>query len=269
MRHLKLNSGREMPLLGLGTYLSRGREAIFAVQQALESGYRLIDTALAYWNEREVAEGLALSGVSREEVFITSKLENDDQGYESTLAACRRSLRHLDTDYLDLYLVHWPVPGLRDATWRAMEKLYQDGLCRAVGVSNYTVRHLEQLLDWAEVVPAVNQVECHPFLQQRELLAFCEQREIALQAYSPLVKAKRMNHPVVRRVAKRSGRTPAQVLLRWQLDRGVAAVPKSVRRDHIIENLQVFDFELGAEDRHDLDALDESLHVDWNPEQVP
>jgi diketogulonate reductase-like aldo/keto reductase len=264
-----LNSGNEIPLLGLGTYLSRGEAAVAAVEEALAAGYRLIDTALAYWNEPEVAEGLRLSGVTRDQVFITSKLENDDQGYDSTLAACRRSLANLGTDYLDLYLVHWPVPGLRDDTWRAMERLYEEGLCRAVGVSNYTIRHLQQLLGWARVVPAVNQVECHPFLQQRDLLAYCREKGIYMQAYSPLVKATRMEDPVLSAVAKRLGRTPAQVLLRWQVERDVPAVPKSVQRHHIRENLQVFDFSLNDEDRGALDRLDQSLHVDWNPEDLP
>jgi diketogulonate reductase-like aldo/keto reductase len=236
-----------------------------AVQEALAAGYELIDTSLAYWNEREVAEGLRRSGLPREQVFLTSKLENDDHGYESTLAACRETLDNLGTDYLDLYLIHWPVPGRRDDTWRAMERLYREGLCRAVGVSNYTVRHLEQLLAWAEVVPAVNQVECHPFLQQRDLLDFCLERGIALQAYSPLVKATRMQHPVLQELAGRLGRTPAQVLLRWQVEREVSAIPKSVQPGHIRENLQVFDFALDPQDRQALNALDQGLHVDWDP----
>ncbi|MGE0079896.1 MAG: aldo/keto reductase [Thiohalomonadaceae bacterium] len=258
-----------MPRLGLGTYRAHGREARKAVVWALEAGYRLVDTALAYGNEREVAAGLHESGLPREQVFITSKLENDDHGYASTLAACARSLDNLGTDYLDLYLIHWPVPGLRGETWRAMERLYAEGRCRAVGVSNYTIRHLQELLGAASLVPAVNQVEFHPFLYQRELLAWCRERGIVLEAYSPLVKATRFHDPVLRDIARRHGRTPAQVLLRWHLQRGVVAIPKSVHHAWIRENAGAWDFALAAEDMARLDALDEGRHVDWDPSDLP
>jgi diketogulonate reductase-like aldo/keto reductase len=268
-RVVGLNNGVGMPTLGLGTYRAHGEPCYRAVRWALDSGYRLVDTSLAYGNEREVGRALRDGGIPREELFITSKLENDDHGYQRTLAACGRSLANLATDYLDLYLIHWPVEGLRQETWRAMERLLEEGRCRAVGVSNYTTRHLDEVLATSEVVPAVNQVEFHPFLYQRELLAFCRGHGIVLQAYSPLVKAQRMDHPVLNAVAHRYGRTPAQVLLRWHLDHAVPAIPKSVHRGYIEENFAVWDFRLDEADRARLDALDEGRHIDWDPTAVP
>ena len=265
--HVQLNTGAPLPILGLGTYQARGSEAERAVQWALEAGYRLIDTSLAYWNEEEVGRGLRASGVPRGEVFLTSKLENDDQGYESALRACETSLRNLGTDYLDLYLIHWPVPGRRADSWRAMERLVELGLCRAVGVSNYTIRHLEELLAESELVPAVDQVEFHPFLYQKELLDYCRHRGIVLQAYSPLAKARLFDDPAVLGVAGRVGRTPAQVFLRWQVEHRVPAIPKSVRQDHQRENLGALEFSLPEEELARLDGMSRSLHLDWNPDE--
>jgi diketogulonate reductase-like aldo/keto reductase len=263
---LRLNNGALMPLLGLGTYLAGpGSEAVRAILWALEGGYRLIDTSLAYWNEQDVGAALRASGLPREELFITSKLENLDHGYDSTLRACERSLSNLGLDRLDLYLVHWPVPGLRGETWRAMERLHQEGLCSSIGVSNYTERHLNELLGGAGMPPAVNQVESHPFLAQQALLQYCRRRGVALQAYSPLAKATRLGDPVLLEVAQRLAKTPAQVMLRWQLERGVAVIPKSVRREKIAENSALFDFSLAPEDQAALAALDAALHLDWDP----
>lgn len=265
-----LNSGFPMPLVGLGTYRSGpGEEARRAVRWALEAGYRLVDTSLAYDNEPDVSAAIRESRVERRDLFLTTKLENADQGYESALAACARSLENLRTDYLDLYLVHWPVPEHRGATWLALEELRRQGRCRSIGVSNYTVRHLEELLATARVVPAVNQVEFHPFLYQSDLLAYCRARGIVVEAYSPLVKATRLDHPVLTEVAEAYGKTPAQILVRWHVGHGVPAIPKSVHRDRIEENLAVWDFALSAADRARLDGLDEGLHVDWDPTDVP
>lgn len=267
---VSLNNGQALPLVGLGTFLlGPGAQAVRSILWAFEAGYRLVDTSLAYWNEPEVGEALRRSVLAREEVFVTSKLENADHGYDSTLAACERSLDNLGVDYLDLYLVHWPVPGVRLETWRAMERLYTEGLCRAVGVSNYTIRHLEELLAAASVVPAVNQVECHPFLQQAALLEYCRERGVALQAYSPLVKALRLDDPTLVNVASRHGKTPAQVLLRWQVQRGVSAIPKATGREHLRENIDIFDFELGEADLAELNGLDQGLHYDWDPTDAP
>ncbi|MFO0581439.1 MAG: aldo/keto reductase [Anaeromyxobacter sp.] len=267
---LTLRGGVEIPVIGLGVYQSRpGAETREAVKAALQLGYRHVDTARVYGNERDVAKGILESGVPRGEVFVTTKLWNSDHGYDAALAACDQSLSRLGTDRLDLYLVHWPVERLRHDTWRAMERILEEGKARAIGVSNYTVRHLEELLARCNVPPAVNQVELHPFLVQQELRAFCAKHGIAVEAYAPLVKARRLDHPVVVRVAAKHGRTPAQVLVRWGLDHGVITIPKSVRKERLQENLDVFGFGLDAEDLAALDALDENFRTSWDPTEAP
>ncbi len=267
---LALRGGVEMPILGLGVYQSRpGVETRDAVRAALADGYRHVDTARVYGNEGDVADGIAASGVPRGEVFVTTKLWNADHGYDAARRACDESLARLGTERLDLYLVHWPVEGLRGETWRAMERIRADGRARAIGVSNYTVRHLEELLATAKEPPAVNQVEFHPFLFQRELLSFCERHGIRLEGYAPLVQAQRMDHPVVVRVAQRHDRTPAQVLVRWSLQHGVITIPKSVRPERIRENADVFGFSLDAADMARLDALNEGYRTSWDPSEVP
>lgn len=265
-----LRGGVEIPVLGLGVYQSRpGSETREAVKAALELGYRHVDTAKVYGNERDVAQGIAQSGVSRDEIFITTKLWNADHGYDATLKACNQSLARLDTDRIDLYLVHWPVEGLRHDTWRAMERLLEERRVRAIGVSNYTVRHLEELLARCKHPPAVNQVELHPFLQQRELRTFCAKHEIRLEAYAPLVKAQRMDHPAVVKVAAKHGRTPAQVLVRWGLEHGAVSIPKSVRKERLRENRDVFGFALDADDLAALDGIDEVVRTSWDPTDAP
>jgi diketogulonate reductase-like aldo/keto reductase len=224
---IPLRGGVEIPALGLGVYQSRpGAETRDAVRAALELGYRHVDTARAYGNERDVAAGIAASGIPRRDVFVTTKLWNTDQGYDPALRACDASLARLGVEQVDLYLVHWPVQGLRLETWRAMERLLADGKARAIGVSNYAPHHLEELLGSAKVLPAVNQVELHPFLAQRELRALCAANDIAVEAYAPLVKARRMDDAVLRRVAARHGVTPARVLVRWALQSGLVVIPK-------------------------------------------
>ncbi len=266
----RLRGGVEMPVLGLGVYQSRpGAETREAVRTALQLGYRHVDTARAYGNEPDVARGIAESGVPREEVFLTTKLWNSDHGYDATLRACDASLARLETGWVDLYLVHWPVQGLRHETWRAMERLLAQGKARAIGVSNYTIRHLEELLARANEPPSVNQVELHPFLAQRELAEWCERQAIAVEAYAPLAKARRMDHPVLLRVAAKHGRTPAQVLLRWSLEHGHVAIPKSVRAERIRENADVFGFALDPDDLAALDALDEGYRTSWDPTDAP
>ena len=267
----RLNNGVEMPYLGLGVYQARpGREAESAVRHALEEGYRLIDTAKLYGNEADVGKAVRESGIPRDEIFVTTKLWNSDHGYDETLAACARSLRTLGLDYVDLYLIHWPVEGRRRETWKAMEAIYSKGWARAIGVSNYMVHHLESLLETAEVTPAVDQVEMHPFLPQREVRAFCREHGILPEAYSPLTKGRRLDDRRVAAVARRHRKTPAQVLLRWGLQQGAAAIPKSVRPERIRENRDVFDFELDAEDLRALDSLHgEDLHTGWDPTRQP
>ena len=265
-----LNNGIEMPLLGLGTYMMRrGKETEDAVLWALEAGYRLIDTAALYENERSVGEAIKKSRVPREAVFVTMKLWNDDHGYKRALAAFHESLGRLGLEYVDLYLIHWPVERLRGESWRALETLLADGKCRAIGVSNYMIRHLEELLESSGTVPAVNQVEFSPFLFQRDVLDFCRASGIQLEAYSPLTRGRRLGDPALARVAERYGKTPAQVLIRWALQHGVVVIPKSSNRERIIENAEVFDFSVSPDDMERLDSHDEDLHTDWDPTDAP
>jgi diketogulonate reductase-like aldo/keto reductase len=267
---VRIAQGVEMPVLGLGVYQSRpGQETYDAVRTALEAGYRHVDTARVYGNERDVGRAIRDSGVPRDEVFVTTKLWNADHGHDQALRACDQSLARLGMDRLDLYLVHWPVEGRRAETWRAMERIAADGKARAVGVSNYTIRHLDELLAQATVPPAVNQVEFHPFLFQRDLLAHCRRRGIQLEAYAPLVKAQRMEHPILVRIARKHRKSPAQVLVRWCLEHEVVVIPKSVRPERIRENLEVFDFALDADDLAALDGLDEGYRTSWDPTPVP
>jgi methylglyoxal/glyoxal reductase len=255
-----LNNGVEIPRLGLGVYQSPpGKATRRAVKYALEIGYRHIDTAQLYGNEADVGSALRESGIKREEVFITTKVWNSYQGYDSTLQACEQSLRRLGMTYVDLYLIHWPVQGMSLDTWRAMVQSLQTGKARSVGVSNYTVELLQEILQNSDVVPAVNQVEFHPFLYQKHMLSFCEKNGIHLEAYSPLTRGYRLNHPTILAVAKEHNKTPAQVLIRWSLQHGLVVIPKSIHEDRIRENSQVFDFHLGHEDMKLLDSLNENL----------
>jgi diketogulonate reductase-like aldo/keto reductase len=267
---IALNDGAKMPALGLGVWQAGpGKEARRAVGSALEIGYRLIDTAKMYGNERDVGAAVRESGIPREEIFVTTKLWNDDHGYEAALRAFERSRRELGLEYVDLYLIHWPVTGERQETWKAFLKLRDEGRVRSIGVSNYTIRHLEELLPESPTPPAVNQVEFHPFLYQQQLLEFCRDRKIQLEAYSPLARGRRLNHPGVMAVGARYGKTAAQILIRWSLQHGLVVIPKSVRPERIQENAQVFDFELKQEDMDRLDALDARSHVAWNPDEIP
>ena len=264
-----LNNSVKMPALGLGVYQSEpGDETQNAILWALEAGYRHIDTAKRYDNEVDVGQALKRGGLPRQEIFVTTKLWNDDQGYDRTLAAFDASLKRLDLDFVDLYLVHWPVPGKRLDTWKAMTRILKEGRARAIGVSNYLERHLTELFDHSDVVPAVNQVEFSPFLYQKDLLDFCRRHDVQLEAYGPLTQGKRLDHPVVAAVAARQGRTSAQVLIRWALQHDLVVIPKSVRRVRINENAGVFDFTLSAQDMAELDSLNENFHTEWDPTEV-
>ena len=263
----RLNNGVEIPYLGLGVYQSPpGRITQRIVRYALKIGYRHIDTTMVYGNEADVGSALRESGVRREEVFITTKLWNSNQvGYDSTLQECEQSLRRLGMTYVDLHLIHWPVQGNSNSIeiWRAMVWLLRQGKARAIGVSNYTVDNLNEILQEPDVVvaPAVNQVEFHPFLYQKHLLSFCEKNSIQLEAYSPLTRGYRLNHPTILAIAKEHNKTPAQVLIRWSLQHGLVVIPKSIHEDRIRENSQVFDFQLGREDIRLLDSLNENLQT--------
>jgi diketogulonate reductase-like aldo/keto reductase len=267
---VELAGGVEIPRLGLGVFRSgSGQGTRDAVRWALERGYRHIDTARVYKNEADVGAALRESGVPREEVFITTKLWNGDQGFDSTLTAFDASLVLLGVETVDLYLIHWPVPEHRLASWRAMERILEEGRARAIGVSNFMIRHLEELFAHARVPPAVNQIELHPFGQQRETVEWCRARGVLLQAYSPLTKGQRLTHPGLRAIAAEVGRTPAQVLIRWGLEKDYVVLAKSANRARIDENANVFDFELGADHMRRLDALEEGLHSAWDPSDVP
>ncbi len=258
----KLNNGIEIPRLGLGVYQSPpGEITLRAVRYALEIGYRHIDTAELYGNETDVGRAVQESGIRREDVFITTKVWNSHQGYDSTLYACERSLGRLGLSYVDLYLIHWPVQGLGDDTWRAMIKLLHQGKAHAIGVSNYSIRELNDHLDKSDVVPAVNQVEFHPFLYQEELLSFCKNNKIQLEAYSPLTRGKRLNHLNIIEMAKKYDKTPSQILIRWSLQHDVIVIPKSIHEARIKENSQVFDFQLEHNDMKLLDSLNENLYT--------
>jgi diketogulonate reductase-like aldo/keto reductase len=266
----RLRGGVEMPVLGLGVWQSApGAETRRAVSEALAAGYRHVDTARAYRNEADVGAAIRESGLPRRDLFVTTKLWNADHGYDKALRAIDASLEALGMEQVDLYLVHWPVEGLRQDTWRAMEKILSEGKARAIGVSNYTVRHLDELLERAKEPPAVNQVEFSPFLYQRGLLARCRRAGVQLEAYGPLVRGHKMDHPVLRRIAEKHARTPAQVLLRWGLQHELVVIPKSVRPERIRENADVFGFELDAADLRELDGLDEGYRTSWDPTDVP
>lgn len=265
----RLANGIEMPWLGLGVYRAEeGPEVEEAVRVALELGYRAVDTASMYRNESGVGRALHASGLPREEVFLTTKVWNSEQGYDSTLRAFEASLKRLGVDYVDLYLIHWPVPGRYKETWRALERLYREGRARAIGVSNFQIHHLEDLLAGAEVAPMVNQVECHPRLQQRELLDFCRAHAIQLEAWAPLMRGRLSDEPTLRRIAAARGKTPAQVMLRWNLQRGVVVIPKSVRRERIEENAGIFDFELSEQEMEALASLERGERIGPDPDHV-
>lgn len=266
-----LNNGVQMPWLGLGVFLAKeGNEVVQAVKTALKHGYLSIDTAAAYNNEegvgRAIAESIAEGTVAREDIFVTSKVWNSDQGYETTLAAFNESLHKLNLDYLDLYLVHWPVKGKYKDTWRALEKVYAEGKVKAIGVSNFQVHHLDDLLQDATVVPAVNQIEFHPLLAQQQLRDYSKSKNIQLEAWSPLGQGNLLDHELLKKIAAKHGKTTAQIILRWDLELGVVTIPKSVKEQRIIENANIFDFHLDAEDIAAIATLNENKRFGSDPD---
>jgi len=266
----RLNNGTEMPWLGLGLWqVPSGRTAERTVAAALSVGYRHFDTAALYGNEADLGRALRASDVPREEVFVTTKLWNSDHGHAKALRAFDRSLRTLGLDYVDLYLILWPVAEGRGESWRALVEIAASGRARAIGVSNYTIPHLEALLGETDVVPAVNQVEFNPFLYQRDLLAFCREHGIQLEAYSPLTKGHSLEDPRLRAVADRLHRTPAQVALRWALQHEVVVIPKTTSPERMRENASLFDFELGPAEMRALDGLDRGLRTSRDPTGAP
>jgi diketogulonate reductase-like aldo/keto reductase len=264
---LPLTSGTSIPRVALGVYQTEpGDETRNAVLAALELGYRHIDTARLYDNERDVGEAIRASGIPRDQIFVTTKLWNDDHGYDRALRAFDKSLERLGLGYIDLFLIHWPVADKRGDSWRALERVFDEGRARAIGVSNYVVRHLDELLGNAKHKPHVNQVELSPFLQRRETRALCAKHQIVVEAYSPLTRGERLADPVIAAVARAVNRTPAQVVLRWSLQHGNVVLPKSIRRERIAENARLFDFTLTDDQMRQLDALDEGFATCWDPE---
>lgn len=261
-----LHNGVKMPVLGIGVWrVDDGAEVETTIKYALEAGYRSIDTAAGYNNEDGVGNALKESNIPREEIFVTTKVWNAHQGYDSTLQAFEDSMRKLKLDYLDLYLIHWPVKGKYKDTWRAMEKLYNNGRIRAIGVCNFHTHHLEDLMENAEVVPMVNQVECHPLLTQVELREFCKKNKIQFEAWSPLMQGN-LDLPLLKQLGEKYKKSPAQIVLRWDLQSEIVTIPKSVHENRIIENANVFDFELSSDDMDEIDNLNENKRFGGNPD---
>ena len=268
--YMTLNDGHKIPVVGLGTWKSEPGEATYkAVLDSINAGYRHIDTARAYDNETDVGRAVKDSDIARENLFITTKLWNKDQGYDTAIEACEKSLARLSCDYIDLYLIHWPLKGKRNDSWKAFIELQQRGLCRSIGVSNFTVNHLIELEDKFGIIPVANQVEFHPYHYQKELLEYCNSKNIVIEAYSPLVHAKRMDEPRLVSISEEMGKTPAQILIRWAIQRGMVVLPKSVNEGRIIENFSVFDFEISDSLMKRLDGLNESFVTCWDPHNPP
>jgi diketogulonate reductase-like aldo/keto reductase len=265
--YAELRNNVRMPYLGLGVFLTQeGEEVINAVSYALQVGYRHIDTATLYRNEKGVGTAIRQNGIKREEVFVTSKVWNSDQGYDSTLKAFDRSLNELGFNYIDLYLIHWPVKGKYKETWKALETIYKQGLAKAIGVSNFLKHHLTDLMDTAGILPMVNQMEFHPYLVQQELIDFCRMNQIQYEAWSPLMQGRIVDVELLKQLARKYSRDLVQIVLRWNLQKGVITLPKSVKPDRILSNSQIFDFELSAEDIKRIDGLDRGQRFGADPD---
>ena len=267
-----LNNGVAMPYVGLGVWLAEDEETVQAVKWALEAGYRHIDTAKIYNNEAAVGRGVKESGLPREKVFITTKLWNEDMRVGRQMEAFEESLKALNTDYVDLYLIHWAVEDVYIPSWKVLEQIYKDGRAKAIGVCNFQQHHLEKLMDVATVKPAINQFECHPFLSQEPLVAFCENEGIACEAWGPLggKGSPLVSNPELVAIGIRYGKTAAQVILRWHIQRGVIVLPKSVHQERIIANSQIFDFSLSDADMQSISAMNHNkrLHLSLDPDKV-
>lgn len=263
-----LNNDREMPLLGLGVYKTADNEAETAINAAVDAGYRLIDTASAYKNEESVGKAIARCGVPRKDLFITSKIWNNAQRLGDVDGAFYRSLERLKLDYLDLYLIHWPVPGCYTGTWLEMAKLLETGRVLSIGVSNFQIHHLEELKKVSGIVPAVNQIECNPLCYPKELIEYCQSEGIQVQAYAPLARGAYLDNDVMCVLGTKYAHTPAQVGLRWAIQKGISVIPKSVNPDRIASNANIFDFNIEDEDIAIMDTLNEDLHTSHVPDDL-
>ena len=264
---VNLSNGVAMPYFGLGVFESGpGAETIQAIHWAFEAGYRHIDTAAFYRNEKGVGEAIAKSSVKREDIFVTSKVWNADQGYDKTFKAFDASMEKLGFEYLDLYLVHWPVKGKFKDTWKALERLYKEKRVRAIGISNFHKHHIEELKQSLEIMPMVNQVEFHPYLRQQDLIDYCRENKIQYEAWSPLMQGHILSDKTIDKLAQKYSKTPVQIILRWDLQKGVVTIPKSVKRERIISNSQIFDFEISQEDMNLIDSLDKNKRIGPNPD---
>lgn len=260
-----LNTGAEMPMLGLGTWAMRDKEAEQAVLDALEVGYRLIDNATSYHNEKEIGNSIRNSGIPRNEIFVTTKVPNPQQGYDSTLIAFDASMDALNIEYIDLYLIHWPVKDKRKETWKALEYLYNNKRVKAIGTANFLMPFLKELETYATVVPVVNQVEFSPWLYLEDELKYCREHKIQLQSYSPLTRGKKFNDECLQKICRHYDKTPAQVILRWNIEHGISTIPKSSNKKRLQENFNIFDFSLSKEDVAILDGLNEGFRVVESP----
>lgn len=262
-----LNNGVQIPWLGFGVFqMEPGAETETSARIALESGYRSLDTAAIYGNEESVGKAIRASGLPRETIFVTTKVWNADLGFEQTIKAFDVSRRKLDLDVIDLYLIHWPVKGRYVEAWGALEKLYQDGKVRAIGVSNFLIHQIQDILAACQVKPMLNQVEYHPLLRQPELHHFCIENMIQMEAWAPLMQGQGMTHPIILNIGEKYGKSPAQILIRWDLQKKVVTIPKSSTPHRIVENTKVFDFELTPEDMGRIDELDEGRRVGPDPD---
>jgi 2,5-diketo-D-gluconate reductase A len=269
--NITLNNGQTIPQFGFGVFQIEPKHTAAAVSTALEAGYRHIDTAEMYGNEAEVGEAVAASGLDRGEVFLTSKLNNDAHEPDAAREAFDGTLKALGVDYVDLFLIHWPLPMRYDgdfvSTWKTLEEFYREGRARSIGVSNFQPQHLRRLHGQTDIIPAVNQIEAHPYLTQDDVRAFCAQHQIAVEAWSPLGKGSVLDDPVIGRIAERTGKTPAQVVLRWHIQRGDIVFPKSVTPERIRENIDIFDFELSGADVNDITLLNKNERTGPDPDK--
>jgi methylglyoxal/glyoxal reductase len=262
-----LHNGIEIPYVGLGVYQMKDPdETVQAVKSAIETGYLSVDTAAVYGNEESVGQGVKESGADRKNLFITSKVWNSDQGYDTTLKAFETSLKKLDMDYMDLYLIHWPVEGKYKDTWKALERLYSEGLVKSIGVSNFHQHHLEDLMSSSNEKPVINQIECHPRLSQEQLKAFCQEEKIAVEAWSPIAQGRVLDEPALKQIAEKHGKSSAQVILRWHLQNDVVIIPKSVHASRIKENADLFNFELSTDEMNKINDLNQNERFGPDPD---